>query len=130
MAHFAALTEIDFSQFDPDQPIPDDLATNGHQSQLEVWRKQLGGKTIREGFSAMRSGQTTEMVGTPDAIASQMDEFMQEVGGDGFLIYGQPVSRRYISEITDGLAPALQRRGLIRTDYAHDTLLENLRSFR
>ncbi|RFA07440.1 FMNH2-dependent monooxygenase [Subtercola boreus] len=128
MAHFGALTEIDFSQFDPDQPIPDDLSTNGHQSQFEIWRKQLGGKTIREGFSGMRV-QTTEMVGTPDAIASQMDEFMQEVGGDGFLIYGQPISRQYISEMTDGVAPALQRRGLMRNDYSHKTLLENLHSF-
>ncbi|MBH0121008.1 MULTISPECIES: NtaA/DmoA family FMN-dependent monooxygenase [Rhodococcus] len=128
MAHFAATMEIDFSQFDPDQPIPDDVSTNGHQSQLEVWRKQLGGRTIREGFSGMRV-QTTEMVGTPDSIAAQMDEFMQEVGGDGFLIYGQPISRQSIAEMTDGVAPALQRRGLLRTDYAHSTLRENLRSF-
>lgn len=34
-------------------------------------------------------------------------------GGDGFLIQ-QPMFRRAISEITDGLAPALRRRGLIR----------------
>jgi len=129
MAHFAATTEIDFSQFDPDQPIPDDVSTNGHQSQLEIWRKQLGGRTIREGFSGMRV-QTTELVGTPDSIASQMDEMMQEVGGDGFLFYGQPVSRQSIAEVTDGLAPELQRRGLIREDYAYKTLAQNLKSFK
>ena len=128
MTHFAATMEIDFSPYDPDQPIPDDVSTNGHQSTLEIWRKQLAGKTIREGFSGMRV-QTTEMVGTPDGIASQMDEFMQEVGGDGFLIYGQPISRQYVAEMTDGVAPALQRRGLLRTGYAHDTLLGNLNSF-
>ncbi|ANP72008.1 NtaA/DmoA family FMN-dependent monooxygenase [Cryobacterium arcticum] len=128
MTHFAATMEIDFSPYDPDQPIPDDVSTNGHQSTLEIWRKQLAGKTIREGFSGMRV-QTTEMVGTPDGIAAQMDEFMQEVGGDGFLIYGQPISRQYVAEMTDGVAPALQRRGLLRTSYAHDTLLGNLNSF-
>lgn len=128
MTHMAATMELDMSQFDLDAPIPEDLHTNGHQSQLVEWRKQLGGKTIREGFSGMRV-QTTEMVGTPDGIAAQMDEFMQEVGGDGFLIYGQPISRQSIAEMTDGVAPALQRRGLLRTDYAHPTLRENLRSF-
>lgn len=128
VTHMAATMEIDMSQFDLDAPIPDDLSTNGHQSQLIEWRRQLDGKTIREGFSGMRV-QTTEMVGTPDAIASQMDEFMQEVGGDGFLIYGQPISRQSIAEITDGVAPALQKRGLLRREYAHKTLLENVRSF-
>ncbi|GAA4680870.1 NtaA/DmoA family FMN-dependent monooxygenase [Frondihabitans cladoniiphilus] len=128
MAHMGALTEIDMSVLDPDQPIPEDLTTNGHAGQFEIWRKQLAGKTVREGFSGMRV-QTTEMVGTPDGIASQMDEFMQEVGGDGFLIYGQPISRQSIAEVTDGLSPALQRRGLLREDYAHATLRENLRSF-
>jgi FMN-dependent oxidoreductase (nitrilotriacetate monooxygenase family) len=128
MIHLAATMEIDMSQFDLDAPIPDDLHTNGHQGQLVEWRRQLNGQTIREGFSGMRV-QTTEMVGTPDAIASQMDEFMQEVGGDGFLIYGQPISRQSIAELTDGVAPALQKRGLLRTQYTHPTLMQNLRSF-
>ncbi|MCM0621967.1 NtaA/DmoA family FMN-dependent monooxygenase [Nocardioides bruguierae] len=128
MTHMAATMELDMSQFDPDQPIPEDISTNGHQSQLVEWRKQLDGKTIREGFSGMRV-QTTEMVGTPDAIASQMEEFMEEVGGDGFLIYGQPISRESVAEMTDGVAPVLQKRGLLRTQYSHDTLVENLRSF-
>ena len=48
-----------------------------------------------------------------------------EVGGDGFLI-AAPVTRRNITEIADGLAPALRRRGLLRTGYEHDTFRENL----
>jgi FMN-dependent oxidoreductase (nitrilotriacetate monooxygenase family) len=128
LTHFAATMEIDFSQFDLDAPIPDDLSTNGHQSQLENWRAQLGGKTIREGFSRMRV-QSIELVGSPDTVAAQLDEAMQEVGGDGFLIYGQPISREYVAEMTDGLCPALQRRGLIRTEFSHATFRENLRSF-
>ncbi|RKR73430.1 NtaA/DmoA family FMN-dependent monooxygenase [Frondihabitans australicus] len=128
MAHMAGTMEIDFLQFDPDQPLPDDVTTNGHQGQLDIWRKVLGGRTIREGMSAMRI-ETVPLVGTPDSVAAEMDEFMQEVGGDGFLIFGQPVSREYINDITNGLVPALQRRGVVRTSYAHTTLRENLRSF-
>ncbi|WP_380160115.1 NtaA/DmoA family FMN-dependent monooxygenase [Kineococcus sp. R86509] len=128
LAHFAATMEIDFSKFDLDAPIPEDLSTNGHQSQLENWRKQLGGKTIREGMSRMRV-QSLELVGSPDTVAAQLDEAMQEVGGDGFLVYGQPISREYVAEMTDGLCPALQRRGLLRTEFSHPTFRENLRSF-
>ena len=52
-------------------------------------------------------------VGTPDSIAAEMEDAMAEIGGDGFL-FTEPLSRRNITEITDGLVPALQRRGLVR----------------
>jgi hypothetical protein len=57
-----------------------------------------------------------------------MGEIMEEVGGDGFLIR-TPVTRRNITEVTDGLAPALRRRGLIRSSYTGTTLRENLLAF-
>ena len=54
----------------------------------------------------------------PDQVADTMGEIMEEVGGDGFLITSpvMRLNRRYITEITDGLVPALQRRGLVRTE--------------
>jgi hypothetical protein len=39
------------------------------------------------------------------------------------------VTRRAISEITDGLAPALKRRGLIRDGYPHKLFRDNLLAF-
>ena len=53
---------------------------------------------------------------------------MQEVGGDGFMFTG-PLTRRYVTEITDGLVPALQQRGLMRTAYAHAQFRDNLLEF-
>lgn len=128
MAHFAATMEIDFAQFDLDEPLPDDLGTNGHQSRLEQYREAFAGRPIREAAAAMRVG-SIPLVGTPDSVAAQMDEAMQEVGGDGFLIYGQPVTRQFVAEMTEGLAPALRRRGLLRSQYSHPTFRENLRAF-
>jgi hypothetical protein len=58
-----------------------------------------------------------------------MEEVMDEVGGDGFLIFGQPVSRRYINEICEGVAAVLQKRGLVRTSYDHALFRENLLAF-
>ncbi len=72
--------------------------------------------------------ESIELVGTPDSVAAEMSEVMQEVGGDGFLI-GNAVERRQIAEICDGLMPALQRRGVVRTEYSHRTLRENLLAF-
>jgi hypothetical protein len=56
---------------------------------------------------------------------------MEEVGGDGFLIKSpfRNNSRRYTTEITDGLVPALQRRGLVRTQYTRSHLRDTLREF-
>ena len=39
------------------------------------------------------------------------------------------ISRRYILEITEGLVPALQRRGLVRTEYTKSTLRDTLKEF-
>jgi hypothetical protein len=58
-----------------------------------------------------------------------MDEVMQEVGGDGFLFTADVVTRRSIAEMTEGLVPALQRRGLTRRAYAYDQFRDNLLEF-
>ncbi len=57
-----------------------------------------------------------------------MGEDMAAVGGDGYLITGN-IGRRFVSGITDGLVPALQRRGLTRSEYAHETFRDNLLEF-
>jgi hypothetical protein len=60
-----------------------------------------------------------------------MGKVAEAVGGDGFLISTpfQRTSRRFIIEVTEGLVPALQRRGLARTAYAGETLRQVLREF-
>ena len=57
-----------------------------------------------------------DFLGTPDSIAADMGTVMEEISGDGFLIQ-DPLTRKAVVEITDGLAPALKRRGLIRAAY-------------
>ena len=127
LGHLSALTENDFSIYDLDQPIPD-VTTNGHRSTLTDFIKMgTGGKTLGE-VAATWTIASIPLVGTPDTIAGLMDEAMQEVGGDGFLIMGGG-SRRYIGEITEGVVPALQRRGVTRTEYTYPTFRENLMEF-
>lgn len=129
MAHFEATQEIDMSVFDPDQPLPADVTTNGHQSTLANTKKAWGNKTIREAASESSRISSIPLVGTADQVAERMGEVMDEVGGDGFLIYNQPMSRHYIASITDALSPALRRRGLIRNGFKHQHLRDNLRDY-
>jgi long-chain alkane monooxygenase len=133
LASLSAITDIDFAQYELDEPLPGKLTTNGEQGTLDKFQQHGSGKTLRQLVIDGAGGivSSVELIGTPDSVAARMGDIMQEVGGDGYLITTPVlrVSRRYLTEITDGLVPALQKRGLTRTAYAHKTLRENLLAF-
>jgi FMN-dependent oxidoreductase (nitrilotriacetate monooxygenase family) len=124
----SSITDIDFSTYSLDEELPD-LTTNGERTALEKFMQKGSGKTLRE-LAIEGISRSVDLIGTPDEVAERMGEVMAEVGGDGFLItYPGPLNRRYISEITDGLMPALQRRRLARTSYTYEMLRDNLLDF-
>jgi FMN-dependent oxidoreductase (nitrilotriacetate monooxygenase family) len=133
LALISSITDIDFAKYPLDEPLPERLVTNGEQTSLDMFQQWGSGKTLRELVVAASGGivQSIELIGTPEQVADRMAEAMEEVGGDGFLITtaSQAVSRRQVIEVTEGLVPALQRRGLVRTEYSHPTLRENLLAF-
>ncbi len=125
LSSMSRLTNIDFSQFDLDEPLPPTLTTNGHQSSLSKWI----GKTPRELALSQATKMGIDFTGTVDHVAGMMQEVMEEVGGDGFLFFNSYFDRRYIMEVCDGLVPALQRRGVTRTGYPHKCFKDNLLEF-
>jgi FMN-dependent oxidoreductase (nitrilotriacetate monooxygenase family) len=129
LAQMGWSTNIDFSTFDLDAPVGE-LTTNGHQQSLAQFLRKAGKSTLREAITSYGAkGMSVDLVGSPDDVAGQMAEVMQEVGGDGFLIALNNVSRKSVCEITDGLVPALQQRGLVRKAYSHKHLRDNLLEF-
>ena len=130
LTEISSITEIDFKQFDLDQPLPE-VTTNGERGSLENFVRRGEGRTLRELVSSGGLGEAAELVGTPESVADEMGEIMEEVGGDGFLITSpvMRLNRHYITEITDGLVPALQRKGLVRTDYTFEQFKDNLLEF-
>jgi FMN-dependent oxidoreductase (nitrilotriacetate monooxygenase family) len=127
-------TDIDFSVFDLDTPIKElasQLVTNGHQSSLQQFVAHNGERTLREVAvqSSSSAGQRVELLGTPSEVADQMGDVMATVGGDGFLLTQDVLTRRSISEVCDGLVPELQKRGLTRTSYAYEMFRDNLLEF-
>jgi FMN-dependent oxidoreductase (nitrilotriacetate monooxygenase family) len=131
LAKYGSFTEIDFSTYDWDKPLPERLSTNGEQGALDKFQQWGSGKTLRQLVRDSGTSSSLHLVGSPDTVAAQMDEAMQEVGGDGFLITApfHRISRQYITEVAEGLVPALQRRGVVRTAYEHQLLRDTLREF-
>ena len=125
LSGMSRLTGIDFAKYDLDQPLPADLTTNGHQSALAKWI----GKTPRSILQSYARKGGIDFTGTADHVAGMMQEIMEEVGGDGFLIFHSYFDRRYVIEVCDGLVPELQRRGVTRKAYAHSHLKDNLLEF-
>lgn len=126
LAQLSFLSGIDFSRFDLDAPMPE-ISTNASRSLTMLYTYGTGAKTLREALSDPASGGI-DFVGTPDSIAAEMGEAIAEIGGDGLMIT-EGVTRRTIGEVTDGLAPALRRRGLIRPAYGHALFRDNLLEF-
>jgi FMN-dependent oxidoreductase (nitrilotriacetate monooxygenase family) len=129
LAGLGFITDIDFSVYDLDAPLGEltaTLKTNGHQSSLAMFLHEAGDRTLRE---VARRSHSWEPVGSPATVAAQMDAAMAEVGGDGFLFYLEQFDRRGWTEVTDGLVPELQHRGLVRTNYTHERFRDNLLEF-
>ncbi|WGF87757.1 NtaA/DmoA family FMN-dependent monooxygenase [Marinivivus vitaminiproducens] len=131
LAFFGKITNIDFSKLPLDQPVPADLKTNGHQQSLDEFKAFAAGKTLRQALAAYDAagGGTIDLIGTPEQVALRMTEVMEQVGGDGFLFSFANTNRRTVAEVADGLVPALQRLGAVRTAYSHDHFRDNLLAF-
>jgi len=131
LASISTVTDIDFSQFELDAPLPR-LTTNGEQGSLDKFAQWGSGKTLRQLASErFGAGAENELIGSPTDVADKMAAIMADVGGDGFLISTpfQRVNRRVVAEVTEGLVPELQRRGLVRKSYRGGTLRDTLREF-
>jgi alkanesulfonate monooxygenase SsuD/methylene tetrahydromethanopterin reductase-like flavin-dependent oxidoreductase (luciferase family) len=118
----------DISGHDVDTRI-DELSTtfhtNGRQSSL-AQRLGQGGATILREIAAQP--HAFQPVGTPAEVADEVGKVMEVVGGDGLLFNVNPLNRRIIVEIADGLVPELPARVLSRTSYEYPHLRANLHS--
>ena len=65
------------------------------------------------------------MVGTPETIADEMEEWLETRGSDGFTIMF-PYLPQGLDDVVDRVIPEIQRRGLFRREYEGATLRENL----
>ena len=99
LASVGQITEIDFSKFPQDKPLPR-ITTNGEQGLLDRFAQWGSGKTLRQ-LAPERFDNGVELIGTPDEVAEHMGEAMEAIGGEGFLISTpfQRVGRRFVHEV-------------------------------
>ncbi|MDX5364625.1 MAG: LLM class flavin-dependent oxidoreductase [Pseudazoarcus pumilus] len=78
--------------------------------------------TVRQllGRLAAGGGHCT-MVGTPEQIADRMEHWVRNGGADGFNLM-PPAQPDSVRDFVEQVVPVLQKRGLFRKDYEHDTL--------
>jgi FMN-dependent oxidoreductase (nitrilotriacetate monooxygenase family) len=85
LAEISSITEIDFAQFDLDEPLPE-VSTNGERGSLESFMARGRDKTLRELVTGSGLSGNVQFTGTPTEVAEEMGALMEQVGGDGYLI--------------------------------------------
>ena len=118
---------IDASRFDQDGPLPEIPDTNTSQSGRERTIKLARDEdlTVRELAQRLGGYSGLALVGTPETIADQMEEWLVERGCDGFNIMF-PYLPEGLDDFVDQVVPVLQKRNLFRTEYEGTTLRANL----
>jgi len=128
LAPLSARIGIDLSAYPLDGPLPD-LSLSTLPGDEAKWLVALAERaeghkdiTIRELFHyfAATSRGHLLIVGDPEEIADQMEEWFVERAADGFNIC-PPYMMGGIDLFIDLVVPVLQRRGLFRTEYDADT---------
>ena len=85
--------------------------------------------TIRElGKRVAGARGKNVFVGSPQQVADYMEEWFVKGACDGFNIM-PPVFPGSLADFVDLVVPELQRRGLVRRQYAHKHLRDNLLEF-
>ncbi|MFJ2236145.1 NtaA/DmoA family FMN-dependent monooxygenase [Streptomyces sp. NPDC087859] len=128
---------VDLSSYDPDGPLPDmdpvaePTLTQGRTRRgntLEIaerWRalSKEKGLSIRE--TVIEAGGRQSFIGTPQAVAAELDEFVQRDAADGFILVPH-LTPAGLDEFVDRVVPLLQERGVFRTEYKGTTLRSHL----
>ncbi|HTJ33821.1 MAG TPA: NtaA/DmoA family FMN-dependent monooxygenase [Dactylosporangium sp.] len=129
----------DLSDLDPEGPLPpfdpvldDDTIIKGRAGMYpdriataNEWRaiaqeRKLG---IRDLIIEVTGRQT--FIGTPQAVAATLNEFVQSDAADGFILVPHVVPGG-LDEFVDTVVPLLQERGVLRTEYTTTTLRGHL----
>ena len=117
----------DASKFDLDGPLPDIPDSNASKSGREraIRMAEEEGLTVRQLAQRMGGYSGLAMVGTAETIADEMEKWLDAKASDGFTIMF-PFLPEGLDLFVDRVVPELQRRGLLRREYAGKTLRENL----
>lgn len=118
--------DYDFSDHDLDAPFPDlgELGSDSHQG-TSNHLKQLAREqnlTLRQ-LALHFSASPRDFFGTAQEVANAIEQWFDSEAADGFII--NPLLPNGLQHFTELVVPLLQQRGLLRTEYAGQTLRDN-----
>jgi FMN-dependent oxidoreductase (nitrilotriacetate monooxygenase family) len=124
LALLSGWSGIDFSRFEPDQPI-EFIETNAIRTLMQNFAQAGRKRTIRNVAKAVGiGGGGPVIVGAPDQVVDGLLEWVR-AGVDGFNI-AYMITPGTFEDFVDGVVPVLQRRGLMQSAYAEGTLRQKL----
>ena len=126
LAHFSSSTGLDFSHYEPDEPIryvKNDAINSAVETlttlSTEPW-------TLRRIVSRMGLGsRNPAIVGSAEEVAEDLISWVDETDIDGFNL-SRIVTPEGLDDFVDLVVPILQERGVYKRDYRSGTLREKL----
>ncbi|VXA90939.1 LLM class flavin-dependent oxidoreductase [Citricoccus sp. K5] len=122
LAH-AALVDPDGRVYPPETPLKD-LETNTQKGFAEWTSKAITDREPVVADIAWRSHRNNRIVGTPEQIADQLEEW-QAAGVDGINVINWVIPGSF-EEFAEKVLPVLRARGLAQSEYAPGTLRQKL----
>ncbi len=119
-------TGIDFSTFEPDEPI-EMTKTNAVHSILSAFAPDKPGQKWTMRALAKRigiGGAGPVLIGAPEQIADELETWI-DAGVDGFNMSYATLPGSFVDFI-DGVAPVLQKRGRMQSEYQPGSIREKL----
>ncbi|MGU3499708.1 NtaA/DmoA family FMN-dependent monooxygenase [Mycobacterium sp. C31M] len=122
--------DVDVTGADLDGPVPASAfpeRTETHQTALAGYRALAtdGNPTVREFLYKTVNGWGASVVGTPERIADEIEDWFTRGAADGFVLRdsGLPGQEELFVE---QVVPVLRKRGLFRHEYTGSTLRSHL----
>ncbi|MFC5590547.1 LLM class flavin-dependent oxidoreductase [Sporosarcina soli] len=125
--------DFDLTGYDINDPLPEGVGQNKDSTNpnmrpalVKAIAERNNLTTLREIYEHVGGARGhREIVGTPEQVVDQLEEWFLNDGADGFNIMA-PHFPEGFKDIVELVIPELQRRGLFRTEYEASTLRGNL----
>lgn len=129
----------DLSNYDPDGPLPELEPDVAHEQlalgratryddrieTAQAWRELAERDKLSIRDLIIRVTARQQFVGTAQTIADEINTYVQADAADGF-VFAPHLTPGGFDEFVEKVIPILQEKGVFRSDYAGQTLKENL----
>ncbi|GLR45258.1 monooxygenase [Mesorhizobium amorphae] len=126
----SAQTGLDLSHYPIDRQIIDIPTEAGARGSFDVILQgtKAGNLTLGEAATHFATSELCpQVVGTPESVADELQEFFENNGCDGFIVTPTEMPGSF-EAFTRSVVPILQKRGLFRKEYQGSTLRETIKA--